>query len=1279
MTMSSIIFKTRKITFILFIVILFSAAFAFAQKPSFEVVPSSGPTIQNTTMPITSGAQGTKFTITTKVSDISGVASVIAHIQKPDETDVAVITLYDDGSHNDGAAGDGIYGNILDSTGKSAGVYFVDIIAKDRLGYSAQEENGASFSITSATTTTTTTTTTTIPSTTTTTIPSTTTTTTIPCIPTCSTGPGCSTVAITNAHTTADVCCGAGESCYDCNAGYSWDGANCVAACTDTCASLGYECGTQIVCGSPVDCGSCTLPATCNILGKCVTVSTLSTTITMPENNTEYTQGDWVSFNGIVLGGVPDYTWEWSSDKDGVFSSSQAGSTNTLSVNTHTITLKITDGNGDTATDSISITVKPADTLATQINMWRTEFANGEIIWFGTNVSGGTAPYSFVWNSNHEGDFATEQWPSVDTGATPWTLGTHTITVTATDSLGATATDTIDIDIVEMTVDIIPRDGDHFIFSDSVWFNAHVLGGTMPYSYSWVSDLDGEIGTTDWFNRDDLQQGMHTITVNITDSSATPITIIKTFRIQIDPPPLLTITIDNPPDNSTFNQGDDISFEGTYTGGVWPLTFTWTSNIDGNIYTHNVDPDFSKNNLSVGTHTITLTVTDNSGQTATDTITVIINPSIPLTATINSPNNGDVFLRMDDVINFDGSASGGVSPYTYQWFSNQDGDITPTENPKNKFSKNDLSVNSHTITLTVTDSVGATSTDSVNITVNANCSFNNVKNNTKYTAQETFLIADTNWRDVLSLVPIAIWNDSGTIHKYPALIYHYESNTKFDADSTIHFMQMYDPSHLTTIGNIPGGLNNLFTAAEPVGAGMNIGDISNIQSSDYFSYWSTIGSLVVVDYDNYKAGLMASVFASHKNSPIIFVNSANLATYQAMINGKVIYTVGSLDGATQGYISANAGCEVNYTLEEVQKWYATETNSDKLILVNPNDLNIEGTVFSINTEKNGTVSKLFSKMSLSSPFLASVKKEVISYTELSDPGLNDKCSSNAVITGNISQADSDAANAISNLFSNTPEYFTVIAAPPAIPDSEYDRCPGAGIWQMRMAADWKYGSLGDLHLKTGRIYGVSSADSSTYVNEVIFFDKLISSLYGGNFTGVSIGHSFDSDETNAQLIKQKTSSSGYNSSCFVGSAGYPDCIQDASPPTSVYQNMRFITFADHGSPGGWCGTLEWNQIPWLDLPYSIGHACLTNNYWQGFSSAFGANMIRKGAIGYLGSAGVTFLGSLYCPGEIKRLTGDDHNTVTLGFLPPLGSLRQLHYIFLGDPTLQLKLKQVNWD
>jgi hypothetical protein len=41
--------------------------------------------------------------------------------------------------------------------------------------------------------------------------------------------------------------------------------------CTDTCSSLGYQCGTQIVCGNNANCGSCTAAGqTCNSLGKCV-------------------------------------------------------------------------------------------------------------------------------------------------------------------------------------------------------------------------------------------------------------------------------------------------------------------------------------------------------------------------------------------------------------------------------------------------------------------------------------------------------------------------------------------------------------------------------------------------------------------------------------------------------------------------------------------------------------------------------------------------------------------------------------------------------------------------------------------------------------------------------------------------------------------------------------------------------------------------------------------------------------------------------------------------
>jgi hypothetical protein len=137
------------ISLILFSFVFLGIKFAFSQRPSFEITPSAGPTIQNTNVSPTLGLPGTIFTITTQASDVSGVSSVIAYIQNPDEKDVAQITLYDDGAHSDGAANDGIYGNKWNSTGFPIAKYYIDIVAKDTLGYSSEAENGANFDIVS--------------------------------------------------------------------------------------------------------------------------------------------------------------------------------------------------------------------------------------------------------------------------------------------------------------------------------------------------------------------------------------------------------------------------------------------------------------------------------------------------------------------------------------------------------------------------------------------------------------------------------------------------------------------------------------------------------------------------------------------------------------------------------------------------------------------------------------------------------------------------------------------------------------------------------------------------------------------------------------------------------------------------------------------------------------------------------------------------------------------------------------------------------------------------
>ena len=68
---------------------------------------------------------GEEMTITARVSDNSGIDCVKAKIQKPDENNIAVIELFDDGLHSDGKKRDFIYGNTWKAT--ESGKYYVDI------------------------------------------------------------------------------------------------------------------------------------------------------------------------------------------------------------------------------------------------------------------------------------------------------------------------------------------------------------------------------------------------------------------------------------------------------------------------------------------------------------------------------------------------------------------------------------------------------------------------------------------------------------------------------------------------------------------------------------------------------------------------------------------------------------------------------------------------------------------------------------------------------------------------------------------------------------------------------------------------------------------------------------------------------------------------------------------------------------------------------------------------------------------------------------------------
>lgn len=122
--------------------------------------------------------------------------------------------------------------------------------------------------------------------------------------------------------------------------------------------------------------------------------------------------------------------------------------------------------------------------------------------------------------------------------------------------------------------------------------------------------------------------------------------------------------------------------------------------------------------LSVGTHTLTLTVTDDDGATATDSVVITVNPppNAPPVANagadrIVTDTNGDGF----EMITLNGTASSDSDGtiVAYEWFL---GNVviatgaTPTVS---------FPVGPRTLMLRVTDDDGATASDNVEVTVNA--------------------------------------------------------------------------------------------------------------------------------------------------------------------------------------------------------------------------------------------------------------------------------------------------------------------------------------------------------------------------------------------------------------------------------------------------------------------------------------------------------------------------------------------------------------------------------
>lgn len=391
-----------------------------------------------------------------------------------------------------------------------------------------------------------------------------------------------------------------------------------------------------------------------------------------------------------------------------------------------TILLTLTDWDGDTAIQNLQVEVlkeelenqPPVVTITAPQD--GALFEEDTLIQFrGTVVDPEQGVLQGSWTSNSDGFLG-----SGNVLTKKLSVGTHVITFSATDSQGLSDQGSITIVVKEKEPEnqspivtiVKPQDGATFTDQDSIHFVGAVVDdfdtALIP---NWHSSIDGDLGNgLAIYNT--LSVGTHRITLRATDSEG--LTGKDTITLTVDeaeePNDLPEVTILFPATNSIFTETDTITFEGKAVDdedGV--LIPHWYSSKDGFLGSGNT----ITNQLSVGTHTITLAATDTGGLTGKDTITLYIEEDeepenkAPV-VTITSPADGTT-VQEGTSIHFTGTA---IDPeegtLIGSWYSHKDG-FLGNGNSLEKV----LSIGNHTITFKAADSEGLSSHDTIHLVV----------------------------------------------------------------------------------------------------------------------------------------------------------------------------------------------------------------------------------------------------------------------------------------------------------------------------------------------------------------------------------------------------------------------------------------------------------------------------------------------------------------------------------------------------------------------------------
>lgn len=264
-------------------------------------------------------------------------------------------------------------------------------------------------------------------------------------------------------------------------------------------------------------------------------------------------------------------------------------------------------------------------------------------------------------------------------------LGTYALTYTATDNSGNQATATRTVNVVDTTTPVITLIGDSQVNVEvgSTYTDA---GATATDNYD--GDLSSQIVVVNNVNVNTV--GSYTVTYSVSDSSNNAATVVaRTVNVVDQTAPTITILGDNP---ATIEAGS------SYTDAGATATDNYNNDVTADItVTSTVDTN------TIGSYTVTYSVSDASGNQATAVRSVIVEDSTPPSITLlgSTPVSVEAGSSYSD--------AGATATDSY------DGDLTSSIATNNNVDSN--TVGSYTVTYTVSDSSGNTATASRTVNV----------------------------------------------------------------------------------------------------------------------------------------------------------------------------------------------------------------------------------------------------------------------------------------------------------------------------------------------------------------------------------------------------------------------------------------------------------------------------------------------------------------------------------------------------------------------------------